>query len=81
MNSNDKKVNTMILEIKDKIKKMEELEKQLEQLKASIKNDKYNLWKECKHEKWLFCSACPFDDPCKWYCAKCTLWKDGSLYQ
>ena len=74
-------VENLMAYIKNKTANIINFEKQINQYKMEIKKTELTLWNTCKHEEWVYCTACAFDDPCKWYCRKCKLWKDKRLYE
>ena len=74
-------IDNLVLEIENATNTIMSFEKKINQLKIEIRKKEKHLWNSCKHETWVFCTACTFDDPCKWYCSKCKLWKDKRLYE
>ena len=55
------------------------LEHQIKQLKELRKSTKLKIWETCNHE-WIFDRSSNFDDPCKYICNKCDLYKRKEYY-
>ena len=54
------------------------LESQIKKLKQEIENNEKEIWKTCSHE-WERESTC-YDESVKYYCKKCSLWKNSAWY-
>jgi len=48
-------------------------------LKKDLKETSNKIWDLCNHE-WIRDYHSSFDDLCKYYCKKCTLWKNRHFY-
>lgn len=77
----DKKVGNMRTEIEHKTNKIMRLEKEMDQLKKSIRADERRLFKMCDHPGWIRCLDSWGDDLCKFYCNKCGLWRNPAFYE
>ena len=56
------------------------LQTEITKINEKIKNTERKLWDNCNHQ-WLRDYTAPFDDLCKYYCKKCLLWRDRSMYK
>ena len=59
--------------------KISELDLQKKKYLEQIKKLELNMYDSCVHE-WLYDHNCAFDDPIKYYCKYCGLWRRRSLY-
>ena len=74
---NINKLLTKKIEILDKIVKIHELEKKC---KLDLKKVELEIFDSCKHE-WVRDKTLAYDDPIKYYCKICGLWRRRSLYE
>jgi len=55
------------------------LEKTIATKKKLTQQLQLQLWDACEHS-WVRDPWVNFDDPCKYYCTTCGLWKDRTMY-
>ena len=67
--SENRKLQQTIIEYRQSIKTIQK----------QIKKNELCVWDTCDH-KWVRDRYCTFDEPCKYYCEKCSLYKDRRLY-
>lgn len=65
--------------IKEGEKELDALDRKMKDQRGVIHSLRGELWDLCNHQ-WRRDCSCAFDDPCKYYCNVCGLWKDRSLY-
>ena len=65
--------------IQDTYQQERNLEHQIKQLHILRKSTNLQIWETCNHE-WIFDVTSNFDDPCKWICRKCDLYKRKEYY-
>ena len=81
MSKKDSKIANIMNDIKGRTNKIMKMEREIEKLKRTIHEDECRLYQLCEHTEWVRCEDCSFDDLCKFYCKKCSLWKNKNFYQ
>ena len=71
------KLLTKKIEILDKIVEIQELQKKY---KLDLKKIELDIFDTCNHE-WVRDRTLAQDDPIKYYCKICGLWRRRSLYE
>lgn len=70
---------TLIRENRLMKKKIFDMEKKINGLKQKIKNNEPLIFKKCNHE-WEY-DPSAYMDRTKYFCKKCTLWRNSCWYQ
>ena len=70
---------TLIRENRLMQKKIFAMEKKINGLKQKIKNNEPLIFKKCNHE-WEY-DPSAYMDRTKYFCKKCTLWRNSCWYQ
>ena len=74
------KAELLINEIDCIKNQMWDLDNKIQHFKQEVKMKEKILWKECSHE-WIRDNTVAFDDHVKYYCKKCSLWRNCYMYQ
>ena len=72
-------VETLIRENDLMQKEIFAMQDKIQALKEKIKNNKPLIFKKCKHE-WEY-DPSSYMDRTKYFCKKCTLWRNSCWYQ
>ena len=70
---------TLIRENRNMQQEIYDMEKKICELKQKIKNNNPLIFKKCKHE-WEY-DPSAYMDRTRYFCKKCTLWRNSCWYQ